>query len=66
MSDPSKILDPLLFGHDEKGAALIQTEEGIVRIQGRDISRLYFVLSQAMDDADRQIVLSDLKTRGVV
>ena len=55
---------PLMFSAKE-GKALIHIKDGVVEIADRDISRLYFMLSQVMDDADRQIVLMDLRQRGL-
>lgn len=57
-----KTFQPLMFGNRD-GKAIIRIEEGEVEIHGRDVSRLYFVLSQIMDEADRQIVASDLEAR---
>ena len=53
---------PMRFETSGKKAIII-TEAGEVEVSGRDLSRLWFVLSQVMDKADLQIVLSDATLR---
>jgi len=58
----SKPLKPLMFGNRD-GKAIISTEAGEVEVHGRDLSRLWFVMSQVMDKADLQIAHSDAELR---
>jgi hypothetical protein len=51
-----------MFGNRD-GKAIIQTEAGEVEIFDRDLSRLWFVMSQVMDKADLQIAHSDAELR---
>ena len=59
---PKKVFQPLHFACDGK-KALIQIEDGLVEIHGRDLSRLWFVMSQVMDKADLMISQSDSELR---
>lgn len=58
-----KTYQPLMFGTRD-GKAIIRIEDGEVEVHSRDVSRLWFVLSQVMDKADWQIVASDVELRG--
>lgn len=57
-----KPLKPLMFGN-RNGKAIIKTKAGDVEIYGRDLSRLWFVMSQVMDKEDLQIAQSDSTLR---
>jgi len=56
------VYQPLSFENSGK-KAIIRTEAGDVEIHGRDLSRLWFVMSQVMDKADLQIAQSDAELR---
>lgn len=62
---PVPSYQPLMFANRD-GKAVIHIKDGRVEIHGRDLSRLYFVMSQVMDDADRKVVADDLRSRGVI
>ena len=51
---------PLAFGRNEE-AALIALDGSTVEIKDRDLSRLWFVMSQVMDEADLTIVRDSLE-----
>ena len=54
----SDIYQPMMFGNRDN-KAIISIKGGEVEIHGRDLSRLWFVLSQVMDKADLQIARDD-------
>lgn len=56
-----KRMRPSLFGV-ENGRVVIKTELGTVEVYDRDISRLLFVLTQVMDETDRDIARSLLES----